>query len=62
MPNKTTTISQKIAKLEKATEWFSGDDFKLEDAKAHYEKALKLADEIKEDLNSLKNEIEILKT
>ena len=62
MPNKTTTISQKIAKLEKTTEWFSGNDFKLEDAKDHYEKALKLADEIKDDLNSLKNEIEILKT
>ena len=60
--NKSTTISQKIAKLEQATDWFSSDDFQLEDAKSHYEAALKLADEIKDDLNRLKNEIEILKT
>lgn len=69
IPDKTTkapkestkTIEQKIAQLEQATEWFSSDNFRLEDAKSHYESALKLADEIKDDLNSLKNEIEILK-
>lgn len=64
-PNKSTqaqTIDQKIARLEQATAWFSSDDFRLEDAKAHYKNALKLANDIKQDLNSLKNEIEILKT
>ena len=59
MPEKQT-INQKIAKLDEAVEWFYGDDFSLEKASGHYKKAIKLSQEIEQDLRNLKNEIEII--
>lgn len=53
-------LNQKIAKLDTEVEWFYSDDFKLEDATDRYKAAVKLAKEIENDLNSLKNEIEVL--
>ena len=41
-------------------EWFYGDDFNLENATEKYKATIKLAKEIEGDLNSLKNEIEVL--
>ena len=55
-----TTISQKINQLDQAVEWFYGDDFELDKAKECYEKSIKLAKEIEQDLQNLKNEIEVL--
>ncbi|MBR3055924.1 exodeoxyribonuclease VII small subunit [Candidatus Saccharibacteria bacterium] len=54
------SLNQKIAKLDTEVEWFYSDDFKLEDATDRYKAAVKLAKEIENDLNSLKNEIEVL--
>ena len=54
------SLSQKIEKLDGQVEWFYSDEFKLEDAAAKYKEAVKLAKEIKQDLNDLKNEIEII--
>lgn len=54
------TINQKIEKLNKEVEWFYGEDFSLEKATEKYKKSIELTKEIEKDLNSLKNEIEIL--
>jgi len=54
------TISDKIAKLNEKVEWFYGDDFSLEKATENYKTAVTLAKEIENDLNKLKNEIEII--
>ena len=53
-------LTQKIQKLDESVEWFYGDDFNLENATDKYKETLKLAKEIEGDLESLKNEIEIL--
>lgn len=54
------TINQKIDQLKHAVEWFYSDDFSLEQATDKYKSTLSLAKEIEADLNSLKNEIEVL--
>ncbi|MDO4611545.1 MAG: hypothetical protein Q4B34_01655 [Candidatus Saccharibacteria bacterium] len=54
------SLSEKIAELDKKTEWFYSDDFKLEEASENYKEAAKLAKEIENDLLNLKNEIEVL--
>jgi exonuclease VII small subunit len=54
------TLNQKITDLDNKVEWFDGDDFKLEEATGKYKETLTLAKEIEEDLNNLKNEIEVL--
>lgn len=53
-------LNQKIQKLDESVEWFYGDDFNLENATEKYKETLKLAKEIEGDLESLKNEIEVL--
>lgn len=54
------SLNQKIVKLDEEVEWFYSDDFKLEEAVEKYKGALDLANAIKKDLESLKNEIEVL--
>ncbi len=53
-------LNQKIEKLDEKVEWFYSDDFKLEEAVEKYKDALKLAKDIEKDLDSLRNEIEVL--
>ncbi|MBQ9017797.1 exodeoxyribonuclease VII small subunit [Candidatus Saccharibacteria bacterium] len=53
-------ISEKIAELDRLSEWFYSDDFRLEEATAKYKEAMKLAKEIESDLAEMKNEIEVL--
>lgn len=54
------SLNQKIEKLDAEVEWFYSDEFKLEDAVTKYKEAVKLANGIKDDLENLKNEIEVL--
>ena len=54
------SLNKKIEKLDAEVEWFYSDDFRLEDATDKYKSAVKLAKEIEEDLNKLKNEIEVI--
>lgn len=61
MSLKNKTISEKTDELTRLVSWFDGENFVLEEALAKYKEAEKLALEIEEDLNSLKNEIEIVK-
>ena len=54
------TLNQKIEELDSRVEWFYSDSFKLEDATKNYKEAVSLAKDIKNDLEKLKNEIEVL--
>ena len=54
------TISEKMQELEKATEWFYSDEFKLEQAAGKYKETMQLAEEIEKDLSELKNEISVI--
>lgn len=64
MPKTASTnqkpITQKIADLDQAVEWFYGDNFSLDEALAKYKSASHLAGEIEHDLTQLKNEVEVL--
>lgn len=53
-------LNDKISELDNKVEWFYSEDFKLDEAVKNYKEAAKLAQEIEEDLKSLKNEIEVL--
>ena len=53
-------LNQKIKELDKEVAWFSSDEFELEKAVEKYKEALKLSQEIEEDLKNMKNEIEVL--
>ena len=59
--NNQLTISQKLEQLEKLVAWFDSEDFVLENALEKYKSAEKIADEITEELNSLQNEVTVLK-
>ncbi|MEI6228929.1 MAG: hypothetical protein WCP11_02830 [Candidatus Saccharibacteria bacterium] len=61
MSVKNKTISEKTAQLSELVAWFDGDEFTLELALDKFKAAEELANEIETDLNSLKNEIEIVK-
>ena len=54
------SITAKINQLNQAVEWFYGDEFQLDQASLKYQQAVKLAQEIEQDLNELKNQIEII--
>ena len=60
MTEEKMSLNQKIEKLDAEVEWFYSDDFKLEDATEKYKQAVALAKDIKNDLENLKNEIEVL--
>jgi len=54
------TLNQKLAELEESTEWFYSEEFNLDEAVKKYKEALKLAKDLEKDLESLKNEVEVL--
>ena len=60
MAEKKLSLNQKIEKLDAEVEWFYSDEFKLEKATERYKAAVKLAKSIEQDLDELKNEIEVL--
>ena len=60
MAENKQTLNEQIAELDKQVEWFYSDEFKLEEATAKYKDAVKLAKQIEGELESLKNEIEVL--
>ena len=55
------TLNQRIKELEEKIDWFYSDDFNLEEAAKRYKDATALANGLQEDLEKLKNEIEVLK-
>lgn len=54
------TIAEKMAELDESVEWFYGEDFVIDQALDKYKRASSLADEISQDLERLKNEVEVL--
>ena len=54
------TVKQNLAKFEEIMDWFNGDDIDVEKAIKKYEEGAKLADEIKKQLETAKNRIEVL--
>lgn len=61
MSRANKSIQEKTTELTKLVSWFDSDDFTIEEALSKYKDAEKLADDIEQDLNSLKNEINIIK-
>lgn len=58
--SKNVTITQKLAQLDDSIEWFYGDEFALDQALPKYQSAAKLAEEIQQDLEQLKNKVEVI--
>ncbi|MBB1503635.1 exodeoxyribonuclease VII small subunit [Candidatus Saccharibacteria bacterium] len=54
------SVGAKIEQLNQNLEWFYGDDFKLEDAAKKYQEAAELAKDIEKELETLKNQIEVI--
>ncbi len=54
------SINDKITKLNTEVQWFYSDDFSLDEAESRYKDAVKLAKEIEKDLDTLKNNIEVI--
>jgi exodeoxyribonuclease VII small subunit len=61
MSQTNKSIQEKTSELTKLVAWFDSEDFTIEEALYKYKDAEKLANEIEHDLNSLKNEIDIVK-
>lgn len=61
--NDTTTpsIQAKLQQLDEVVAWFQGDDFELEQATDKLQQARTLAADIERDLDSVENEITIIK-
>ena len=58
--SKKTTVKEKIQQLDAIYDWFMGDDFALDQATERYAEAMALAKEIEDDLEHLKNDIEVI--
>jgi exonuclease VII small subunit len=61
MSKANKSIQEKTEQLTKLVAWFDSDNFSIEEALNKYKIAEKLANEIENDLLSLKNEINIVK-
>lgn len=58
--NTTSSIGDKLAKLQTYVEWFEGEDFSIEQSLEKFSEAEKLAGEVEHDLQELKNEVVVL--
>lgn len=57
---KNKSVQDKMSELNDLVAWFDGEDFVLEQATDKFKQAEKLAEEIRQDLKNMKNEIEVL--
>lgn len=57
MSKSKQSVEAKIVELEKQVAWFDSEDFRLEEAIGRYENAQKAAEEIIEELKTIKNTI-----
>ena len=55
-----TSIEQKIQQLDQAIEWFYSDDFNLDEAIMQYQATQDLAQEINQDLEKVKNQVQVI--
>lgn len=61
MSQKNKSINEKTQELSELVAWFDGQEFSVEEALRKFKQAEALATEIENDLNSLKNEVNIIK-
>ena len=61
MPKESSTIAEKLAKLDELVAWFEQDDIEIEQALDKFEQAEKLAHDIETDLKHAQNKIEVIK-
>lgn len=54
------TINQKLSALDQTVEWFYSDEFSLDQALVKYQAAAKQAEDIENDLQELKNQVEVI--
>lgn len=54
------TVREKIQQLDQLYDWFMGDEFALDRATEHYAEAMQLVKDIEQDLENLKNDIEVI--
>ena len=57
---KSKSINKKMEELNQKIGWFHTDEFQLDEATQKYKEAIALAEEIRDDLNNLKNEVDVL--
>lgn len=55
------SIQEKMKQLEELVEWFESDDVDIDEALKNYEKAMKLASELENEIKSAKNEFAKIK-
>lgn len=55
------SIQAKLQQLDEVVAWFQGDDFELEQATDKLQQARALATDIERDLDSVENEVTIIK-
>lgn len=58
--SKQSSIQEKMAALDELLAWFDGDDFELEQSLEKFTAAKKLADDIEQDLMTMKNKITVM--
>lgn len=61
MSKANKSIQDKITELSELVAWFDGDDFSLEKAIDRFKEAEILAEMIEKELQSLKNDIQVVK-
>ena len=57
MKENNLTLEEKIAKIERETAWFEGDDFVLEKAIEKYKEIIALVAEVEKELTELEDTI-----
>lgn len=58
--NDKKTLNEKLGEFNHLLDWFYSDEFDLGVAEVKYKEAIDMAKEIRQDLDGLKNRIEIL--
>lgn len=58
---KSSTVADKIEKLEALLAWFESEEITVEQSLKKYEEALKLSQELEKDLKEAKNKVEVIK-
>lgn len=61
MSEKNSTIEAKLKELDELLAWFESDDVSVDDALKQYEKAQKLAKELRQQLKDAQNSIDVIK-
>lgn len=61
MSKSKPTVQEKMKQLDEIVGWFDGDEFQLEQASEKLKLAAALAAEIEHDLESIANDIQIVK-